>query len=263
MREDLLNRTVSEKLRAGRPVCAAWAQLGSNVSAEIFAETGSDALIIDMEHGPWDMQNTLAAMQACKGTGCAPFVRVPWNDMVWCKRALDLGAAGVHVPYVSTREEAENAVRFCKYPTAGGVRGIAGSQRAVRYGLRKAEYYAGADRDIIVMVAIESPEGVANIAEIAAVEGVDGIFIGPSDLSTTMGHLADPSQPDVQEAIAKIEREAKAQGKFLGTIAPDWAGAKKLYDKGYSLVYFMSDTTTLSAAAHSAVEAFRQDCAED
>ena len=263
MREDLLIRTVSEKLRAGRPVCAAWAQLGSNVSAEIFAEAGFDALIIDMEHGPWDMQNTLAAMQACKGTGCAPFVRVPWNDMVWCKRALDLGAAGVHVPYVSTREEAERAVRFCKYPTAGGVRGIAGSQRAVRYGLRKAEYYAGADRDIIVMVAIESPEGVANIAEIAAVEGVDGIFIGPSDLSTTMGHLADPSQPDVQEAIAKIEREAKAQGKFLGTIAPDWAGAKKLYDKGYSLVYFMSDTTTLSAAAHSAVEAFRQDCAED
>ena len=94
MREDLLNRTVSEKLRAGRPVCAAWAQLGSNVSAEIFAEAGFDALIIDMEHGPWDMQNTLAAMQACKGTGCAPFVRVPWNDMVWCKRALDLGAAG-------------------------------------------------------------------------------------------------------------------------------------------------------------------------
>ncbi len=69
-----------------------------------------------MEHGPWDMQNTLAAMQACKGTGCAPFVRVPWNDMVWCKRALDLGAAGVHVPYVSTREEAESAVRFLQIP---------------------------------------------------------------------------------------------------------------------------------------------------
>ncbi|WP_418667636.1 HpcH/HpaI aldolase family protein [Allofournierella sp.] len=257
MKQHLLNDSLARRLRAGKPVSAAWAQLGSNVSAEIFAEAGFDALIIDMEHGPWDMQNTLAAMQACKGTGCVPFVRVPWNDMVWCKRALDLGAGGVHVPYISTREEAEYAVRCCKYPTAGGVRGIAGSQRAVCYGLDKADYYARADRDIVVMLAIESPEGVANIDAIAAVEGVDGIFIGPSDLSTTMGHLADPSQPDVQAAIRTIEAAAKAHGRFLGTIAPDFEGAKKLYDRGYSLVYFMSDTTSLSVLARGAVQAFK------
>ena len=112
-----------------------------------------------MEHGPWDMQNTLAAMQACKGTGCAPFVRVPWNDMVWCKRALDLGAAGVHVPYVSTREEAESAVRFANTPPPAGCGALRAASGRCAMASRKAEYYAGADRDIIVMVAIESPEG--------------------------------------------------------------------------------------------------------
>lgn len=258
MGRSFLDASVMEKLRKHMPVPAAWAQLGSGLSAEILAEAGYEALLIDMEHAPWDMQSVITAMQACKGTDCAPFVRVPWNDMVWCKRVLDLGAYGLHIPYISCREEAEAAVRYCKYPTSGGLRGIASSQRAVNYGMRKAEYYGRADRDIIVMLAIESEAGVDNIDEIASVDGVDGIFIGPSDLSTNMGHIADPSFPDVQEAIAKVEEAAKRHGCFLGTIAADAASAQRFYEKGYSLVCFMSDAAGLAAAARRELETFKK-----
>ena len=255
---NLLASEVMDRLRKHERLSAAWAQLGNPFSAEILAEAGFDALIIDMEHAPWDAFDVASAMQACKGTGCAPFVRVPWNDMIWCKRALDLGAYGIHIPFVSTRKEAENAVRFCKYPTSGGVRGIAGTQRAVNFGLDKFEYYRRADQEIIVMVAIESKTGVENINEIASVEGVDGIFIGPSDLATNYGHIADSSYPDVQEAILTVEASAVAHNKFLATIAPNARAAQKFYDRGYSMVYFMSDTSSLATAAKAQIEDFKK-----
>lgn len=250
--------TIMKKLRNHGRVSAAWCQLGSPFSAEIFAEAGFDAIIIDMEHAPWDMFDVASAMQSCKGTECAPFIRVPWNDMIWCKRALDLGAYGIHIPYISSLKEAEDAVRFCRYPTAGGLRGLASSQRAVNFGINKAEYYSRADRDIIIMVAIENEEGVKNIDEIASVEGVDGIFIGPSDLSTNYGHIADPNYPEVQAAIRKVENSAKAHNKFLGTIAANAEAAQRYYDLGYSFVYFMSDTSTLSAIAKTQISIFEK-----
>ena len=253
-----VDSTIMNKLRKGKRVSAAWAQLGSVFSTEIFAEAGFDVIVIDMEHAPWDLKTAASAMQACKGTGCAPFVRIPWNDMVWCKHALDLGAYGLHIPYISTKKEAEDAVRFCKYPTDGGIRGIAGSHRAVNFGLSKKEYYKRADQDIIIMLAIESKEGVENIDEIASVEGVDGIFIGPSDLSTNYGYMVNPNVPEVQKAIHKIEESAKMHGKFLGTIASNVEEAQRLYDTGYSIIYFMSDTTSLSTLASQQIEIFKK-----
>lgn len=255
MANKFFDNSVMSKLRRHEPVSAAWSQACSNITAEILAEAGFDALIIDMEHSPADMRTLISMIQATKGTGCAPFVRAPWNDMVWIKRILDAGAYGIHVPYVSTKEEAEYAVKCCKYAPEG-FRGIAGSQRAVNYSLSKQDYYARANKDIIVMVAIETPQGVENIDEIAAVKGVDGIFIGPADLSTAMGHIANPAFPDVQEAIHKIEEGAKKANKFLGTIAPNAAKAKVLYDRGYSIIYFMSDTTDLAKLAANQVAEF-------
>ncbi len=257
MSRNFFDPKIMNKLKNNEPVSAAWSQLGSNMSAEILAEAGFEVLVIDMEHAPVDMAALVSIIQAMKGTDCVPFVRAPWNDMVWCKRILDAGAYGIHVPYVSTRAEAEYAVKSCKYALQG-FRGIAGSQRAVNFGLNKAEYYARANQDVLVMVAIETPEGVQNIDEIASVEGVDGIFIGPADLSTSMGYLADPSVPAVQEAIAQIEAGAKKAGKFLGTIAPDVKAAKKLYERGYSLIYFMSDATDLAKLASSSIKEFKE-----
>ncbi|MBR0597586.1 hypothetical protein KCX82_06865 [Clostridiales bacterium BAD-6] len=256
MSRNFFDHTIMNKLKHQEPVSAAWAQLGSNLSAEILAEAGFEVLVIDMEHAPIDMSTLITLIQATKGTDCVPFVRVPWNDMVWCKRVLDAGAYGIHIPYVSTKEEAEYAVKSCKYAPQG-FRGIAGSQRAVNFSLNKSEYYERANQDILVMVAIETPEGVDNIDDIASVEGVDGIFIGPSDLSTSMGFLANPAAPEVQSAIRKIEEGTKKAGKFLGTIAPDIHTAKKLYARGYSLVYFMSDATDLAKLAATSVKEFQ------
>lgn len=257
MAKKFFDTTVLDKLRNGEKVCAAWNQLGSNLSAEILAEAGFEVLIIDMEHAHTTLPDLITMVQATKGTDCAPFVRVPWNDMVWCKQVLDTGVYGIHVPYVSTKEEAENAVKYCKYPMQG-VRGIAGSHRAVNYGMSKEDYFPRANKDVMVIIAIETPKGVANIREIVSVEGVDGIFIGPMDLATSMGHLANPAHPEVQEAIRQIEEVVLPSDKFLATLAPNAEAAKKFYDKGYRLVYMMSDVGCLVKTAQDNVKAFKE-----
>lgn len=249
--------TTTERMRRGEKLCASWAQLTNNISAEILAEAGFDVIVPDMEHAPYTLSRLVSVLQAIKGTGCFSMVRAPWNDAVIIKQILDCGAQGIHVPYVSTREEAEYAVKCCKYPLEG-IRGVASSQRATCYGMQKMEYFARANKDIIVMVAIETPEGVANVDEIASVEGLDGIFIGPSDLSTSMGHFYKPSDPEVQEAIRKIEKAAKEKNKFLATAAADFDSAKVLYDRGYTLVYYMSDVSAVANAAAEAVGKFRE-----
>lgn len=257
MSKKFFDTKIMDKLRNGEKVCAAWGQLGSNISAEIMAEAGFDAIVFDLEHAHTTLPQLISMIQAIKGTDCAPFVRVPWNDMVWCKHVLDTGIYGVHVPYVSTKEEAEEAVKFCKYPPMG-VRGLAGSHRGVNYGMNKEDYFPRANRDTMVIIAIETPEGVRNVKEITAVEGVDGIFIGPMDLATNMGHLANPAHPEVQAAIKEIEDAVLPSGKFLATLAPSAEAAKKFYDKGYGLVYMMSDVGAIVKTAQDNVKAFRE-----
>ncbi|MFI3172616.1 MAG: aldolase/citrate lyase family protein [Eubacteriales bacterium] len=248
---------IGNKLRNHEKVCASWIQSGSAVNAEILAEAGFDMVVIDMEHSQTTLPGLVSMLQAMKGTGCFSMVRVPWNDKVWMKHVLDCGVEGIHVPYVSTREEAEQAVSFCKYPSQG-VRGIAGSQRAVCYGQKKDEYYNRANKDGIVMIAIETLQGVENIDEIVNVEGVDGIFIGPADLSTSMGYLNNPEEPHVQEAIAKIEKCVFASSKFLGTVAANMNDAKVKYNKGYDLLYLMSDVVGLMNISKQVVSSFQE-----
>lgn len=257
MSKSFFDTTVLERLRNGEKVSAAWNQLGSNISAEIIAEAGFDVMVIDMEHAHTTLPQVISMIQATKGTDCVPFVRVPWNDIVWCKQVLDTGAYGIHVPYVQTKEEAEAAVRYCKYPM-DGVRGIAMSHRAVNYGMNKEDYFPRANKDLIVIVAIETPLGVENIKEIVSVDGVDGIFIGPADLATSMGHLANPAHPEVQEAIRMIEEAVIPTGKFLGTVAANAEAAKKLYDRGYGIIYMMSDVGAVVKAAKAEVKVFKE-----
>ncbi len=259
MCSSFLNNKLIGRLRNKKRVSVAWAQLGSNISSEILAEAGFDVLLIDMEHSPTDLSMVLSMMQSIKGTSCVPFVRAPWNDMVAIKQILDLGAYGIHIPHVSTKAQAEYAVKSCKY-APNGFRGIAGSQRATQFGMRKEEYYKKANENIILIVAIETPEGVANIHEIAKVDGVDGIFIGPADLSTAMGYLGNPAAPDVKKSIGIIESAVLATNKFLGTVASNMEEAEKLYEKGYSFVCLMSDITALSKIASETAQAFKDKC---
>lgn len=248
-------------LKERKRTVGAWLQAGSPITAEVLGKAGFDFLMVDMEHGPGDILTLISQLQAIAKFDVAPFARAPWNDPVAIKRMLDAGLYGILIPYVSTREEAEEAVRACKYPLEG-IRGIAPSPRAGGYGMNGNHYLENANEQLVVMTAMETPEAAENIGEIVRVSGLDGIFIGPKDLATSMGHFCNPKHPEVQETIEKIERTVLASDKFLGTVAGDFEAARKLYEKGYSYVVVMSDTTSLGKLALENVRKFRKEYPE-
>jgi len=233
-----MQNPVKQKLKNGHKTVGGFLQTLSPVAAEIMSQSGFDWLMVDLEHAPGDFANLQAQLQAMNGSGVVPFARAPWNDVVAIKRILDTGVLGVLVPYVNTREEAEAAVAACKYPPEG-IRGVAGSP------------------ETIVMVAAETAEAVENLDAILEVEGLDGIFIGPMDLASSMGHLGDPEHPEAQAAIAIIEEKVLASDKFLATIATNWDKARSCFEKGYQWLVLMQDGASLRQAADRAVADFR------
>ncbi len=248
---------VKERLKNGEKIAAAWAQAASNITSEILGQAGFDVVMIDLEHAPHNTMTMITQIQSLKGEKAVPFVRAPWNDFVQIKQILDAGIYGVSVPYVNTKQEAEMAVRAVKYPTKG-IRGVAGSPRAAKYGNNIREYLDTANDEIFLMVAIETPEAVDNLDDILEVEELDGIFIGPMDLATSMGHFCNPQHEEVQAAIKTIEDKVFASGKALATVAGDWENAKRKYDKGYNMLILMSDTTTLSQVACDRIKKFSE-----
>ena len=246
-------------IKAGKKTAGAWAQLCSPISAEILARGGFDWILIDMEHGPGDVLTLVTQCQgiAAAGTGAVPFVRVPWNDQVWIKRILDAGAYGLMIPYVNTKDEAVRAIQACKYPPQG-TRGIAGSPRAAGYGRDVHNYLKRANDEIFVMLQVETPQAIENLEEIGKIPGVDALFIGPMDLSTSMGYFGNPAHPEVQAAIAKVEAKAKELRMPLGTISGSWEQAKALFDRGYQLITLTSDSVVLSKVAAETMAKFRE-----
>jgi 2-keto-3-deoxy-L-rhamnonate aldolase RhmA len=253
-----MENKIKSLLKQGKPTAGAWLQMTSPFSAEIMARAGFDWLIVDMEHAPGDFLNHASQLQAIGGTDCVPFVRAPWNDPVAIKRILDTGVLGVLIPYVNSAEEARNAVAACKYPPEG-IRGLAGSPRAAYFGQNSMDYLKDANEEILVIIAVETGEAIANLDEILAVDGLDGIFIGPMDLATSMGYFGDPSHPEVQQAIATVEEKTLKAGKYLGTVGGSWEQARKKYDKGYQLLMLMSDSVDLAKLAGHTVARFTKE----
>ncbi|MCI6151626.1 MAG: aldolase/citrate lyase family protein [Fusobacterium perfoetens] len=254
---EVFKNIAKEKLKNNKKVSAAWLQTGSNITAEILAKAEFDVLAIDMEHGPGNIMTLIQQLQAISKYEITPIVRVPWNDSVQIKKILDTGVHGVIIPYIGNKEEAEKAVKSCKYPLEG-IRGIAPSPRAGGFGLNSANYLKRANDEILIFVQIESKEGVENIEEICSVKGIDGIFVGPMDLATSMGYFCNPQAEEVKEAVKKIEKVALENNKFLGTVAGDFEGAKKLYDKNYGMVIMMSDSTSLEKLAVETANKFKE-----
>lgn len=253
-----MKNRVKKLLQEGQKTSGAWLQLTSTFSAEIMARAGFDWLIIDMEHAPGDFMNLAAQIQAMSATDCVPFVRAPWNDSVTIKRILDTGVMGLLVPYVNSAEEAGAAVAACKYPPEG-VRGVAASPRAAYFGQNSMDYLKSANEEIVIVTAVETAEAVKNLDEILAVKGLDGIFIGPMDLATSMGHFGNAAHPEVQDAIKVIEDKTFAAGKVLGTVAGSWDQAKAKYEKGYQFLMLMSDSVGLAGLAASTVKNFNDE----
>lgn len=231
-----------------------WLTLGSTTVTEIAAGAGFDWLLIDMEHSFNELPDVQDHLRAAVGGTAEPVVRIPWNDPVIVKRMLDIGVRSLMFPYVQNAEEAKRAVAATRYPPHGG-RGFAGGARGSNYG-RIADYAKLSHREQCVIVQIESPEAVAAIPEIAKVDGVDGIFIGPNDLAANMGHLAnmfaEPVVAEVKKALRLIDKGGKASG-LLNFRQDD---AKKYFADGVSFIAVSGDAAVMARQTEAIAKAF-------
>lgn len=261
MTKQTYKNAVKSKLKNGQKTAGAFLQIPHSIPAEIFGQAGFDWLIVDMEHAAGDYGDLLVQLQAISASGTVPFVRPPWNDDVAIKKILDIGAQGVLVPYVNTGAEAASAVAACRYPPAG-VRGVAGSTRAARYGKNIKSYLESANREITVIVAIETRQAIDNLDDILAVEDLDGVFIGPMDLATNLGHLGNPGHEEVLKAFVEIEEKVFASDKFLGTLTTSWERTQECFDKGYQWLIVMQDASSLVKAAGEMADKIRGTCGD-
>ncbi len=248
---NLFKRALAER----RLQIGLWSQLCSPIAAEVLAGAGLDWVVIDTEHAPNELPAVADQLRALDGGGTSPVVRVAWNDMVLVKRLLDIGAQTLLFPFVQSAEEAGQAVAYTRYPPRG-VRGVAGTHRASRYGRIKG-YHTRAHEEICVLVQVESRQAVDRIAAIAAVEGIDGVFIGPADLAASLGHLGELGHPEVQEAIATAQRTCEAAGKPIGILAAVEADARRFIDMGFAFVAVGSDLGILAAHSSAIAASFK------
>lgn len=236
-------------LIAGKRLIGCWCSLASPITTEVLGLAGFDWLLLDGEHSPNDVLSFIPQLMALKDSLSAPVVRPQWNDAVVIKRLLDAGFYNFLIPFVESAEDAARAVSATRYPPEG-VRGVSVAQRNNRYGT-VADYLKVINDNIAVMVQIESRKAMDAIDAICAVKGVDGIFVGPSDLAAGTGHLGDSSHPEVQDAIAQVFTRAKAAGKSAGILAPVEAEARRYFDMGASFVAVGSDQGVFRAATQA------------
>ena len=252
---DLPRNAFKHALRAGRAQIGLWSSLASNYSVEVIAGAGFDWLLLDTEHSPNDLESLLTQLQAAAPYPSHPVVRVPWNDMVAIKRVLDVGAQSLLVPYVSTAAEAAAAVSFVRYPPAG-VRGVAGTTRASRFG-RVKDYAQRAHEEICLLVQVETQQALDNLEAICAVDGIDGVFIGPADLHASLGHAGEIAHPKVKPLIDGAIRRIRKCGKAPGILTANEADARHWLDCGALFVAVGADVGILARGADSLAAKFK------
>lgn len=247
--------TLKAKLTAGERGLGLWCSLANPLSTEIMAGAGADWLLIDGEHSPNDLRSVIAQLQTAAAFPVETVVRVPSDDANLIKQFMDGGARSLMVPNVSTADQARAITRAKAYAPAGGIRGYSTGHRANQFG-RIRNYHATARQNQFLAVQIECETGVANAAEIAAVKGVDALFVGPGDLSTNMGHMGNPNEAGVQEAIASVLTAAKAAGKAAGILAPVKADADRYLAAGFTMVAVGADLGLLARGSDSLIASF-------
>ncbi|MFW7347916.1 MAG: aldolase/citrate lyase family protein [Pigmentiphaga sp.] len=238
-----------------RRLIGLWAAMADPYSLEICAQAGFDWLLLDGEHGPNDLRSVLAQLQALAAYPPAPVVRVPEGDAVLLKQYLEIGVQNFLVPMVESAEQARAIVAATRYPphgTRGVGSSIARSSRWATY----ADYLYAANGQICVLAQVETAAGVDRVAQIAAVDGVDGIFIGPADLAASMGHLGEPGHPEVRAAIDRARRGALSHDKAVGTLATDSALIRQHLEQGASVVAVGADTALLARATRELAAAW-------
>ena len=253
---DLPVNQFKRALASARTPIGAWLVSAAPSTAEALGCIGFDFLVVDMEHTPIDMQQLVAILQTIAGTPAQAIVRPPWNDMVMVKRVLDAGAQSLLLPFVQNADEAKRAVAFTRYPPAG-VRGVAAAHRGSRYGT-VPNYIQHAHEEICVIVQIETPAAFAQLEAIAAVPGVDSIFIGPNDLAASMGHPGDMGNPAVQDKLRAGAQACKRLGKPCGIVGANPEAVGKFLDYGFSWVAVGSDLAMMASRAQEFLSTVRK-----
>jgi 4-hydroxy-2-oxoheptanedioate aldolase len=241
---------------AGRSQVGLWSSLSSHLTVEILAGSGFDWLLLDQEHSPNELPMVHTQLLAAAAGGPAhPVVRPPWNDTVMIKRLLDVGVQSFLIPYVQDEAEARAAVAATRYPPEG-VRGFASASRSSRFG-RVKDYHARAAAEICVLVQVESRTALDNLEAIARVDGVDGVFIGPGDLSAGLGHLGNPGHPEVQAAIEDAIARIRACGKAPGILTGDEKLARRYIDLGCLFTAVGADLAILARGSEQLAARFK------
>ena len=248
---------LKKRLKKGEITYGAWLSVASPTLAEIMAWTGYDWVLIDTEHGAFNIESLLAALMAFNGSPTVPIVRVAWNDPVRIKQVLDIGADGILTPMVSSVPEARAAVAACKYPPEGN-RGF-GPKRASDYGRNIDAYVAQANDAVMVMIQIEHVDAVARIDDILDVPGIDVVCIGPTDLSGSAGVLRQFGHPTVQKSLDTIVARSRARRLpvCIG-VAFGPAEMRPWVEKGATFVLTGEDVSVIRAGLSGALERMRQ-----
>jgi 4-hydroxy-2-oxoheptanedioate aldolase len=251
---DLPVNRFKQSLAAGRPQIGLWCSFAAFQTVEVLRDSGFDWLLLDNEHTPNDMVTLHMQLIAASGGTATPIVRPAWNDMVLIKRCLDAGTRTLLLPYVQTAEEAQSAVAYTRFPP-DGLRGVAGSTRAAGFG-RIDDYLNRAQREMCVLVQVETRKSLDNLEAICAVDGIDGVFIGPNDLAADLGFRGNIPHPEVQRTIADTIKRIRAYGKAPGILVGE-ADAQRMLDLGALFVAVGMDVLLLRNAADKLAAKFK------
>ncbi len=240
-------------IQQGTPALGAWVHSGNAMAAEVMAIAGFDALILDHEHGPGDFLSAVSVLQAVKGHDISMIMRVPDHDAINIRRALDIGCDGVLVPLIETAAQARAAAAACRYPPVGTRGAALGAIRASGYGTGIADYLRFAAEEILCICQIETVAAVDAIADIAAVEGVDMLFVGPSDMTASAGKLGQPMDDEMRALLTRTEKAILATGTPMASVFWD----EDLFARGYCFIAGGHDLNLLYEGSRAKIAAMR------
>lgn len=247
--------SVRQRLENGKAHFGLFMNSESPVVTEIASRAGYDVLLLDYEHSPGGVESAIANMNAARGSGTECWVRVPENNVAYAKKFLDAGADGIMCPMIKDAEDAARFVSYCRYPKDGGIRGLApAATRHSSYGFYRDEYLSRVKDDLAVLVQIETAEAVENADEICQVEGLNILFIGPMDLSASLGHMGEFSHPTVVNAIKRVEQAAKKHNKLLSTLYMPGQDMKGMLDRGYNCIFGGGDIGVIRTGMQNMVK---------
>ncbi len=248
---------IKEDLASGRLVLGAGVTINSPLVAEFLAAAGADFLFLDLEHGAINLETAHLMVAVLRNQHCLAFVRVA-SDQDWqLNQALDMGAHGIIVPFITSAKQAELVVRACKYPPEGR-RGLSCQIAAIRWGVTVPEYVRIANRETMVVVQVETPESVDCIDEILSVPDIDMVFVGPADLSATCGFPLNSGHPEVERRFAKVGESAFRRGMALGTVARNVEEVKHRVDQGFGFFVVAADSGLILQAGAEKLNAIRE-----